>query len=201
METFSALLALCAGNSPVTGEFPAQRPVTRSFDVFFDPRLNKRLSKQSWGWWFETPSRSLWRHCNEFLGVDKALLQISEADGSMSGRYRTDCTDLKLVLGPASALCLTVFISDCFTSGINYGLNCLHSNVFYPTVLYPCSASVIRKYMCIEMRQVLLYCWSRLVSLHMHCPANLHADLHKERRLSDTDKSMSVGKCDQFILI
>ena len=36
METFSALQALCAGNSPVTGEFPAQRPVTRSFDVFFD---------------------------------------------------------------------------------------------------------------------------------------------------------------------
>ena len=45
------------------GEFPAQRPVTRRFDVFFDQRLNKRLSKQSWGWWFETPLRSLqWRH-------------------------------------------------------------------------------------------------------------------------------------------
>ena len=43
METFSALLAICAGNSPVTGEFPTQRPVTRSFDVFFDLRLNKRL--------------------------------------------------------------------------------------------------------------------------------------------------------------
>ena len=35
METFSALLAICAGNSPVPGEFPAQRPVTRSFDFFF----------------------------------------------------------------------------------------------------------------------------------------------------------------------
>ena len=45
METFSALLALCAGNSPVTGELPTQRPVTRSFNVFFDLRLNKRLSK------------------------------------------------------------------------------------------------------------------------------------------------------------
>ena len=33
METFSALLAICAGNSPVPGEFTAQRPVTRSFDV------------------------------------------------------------------------------------------------------------------------------------------------------------------------
>ena len=61
---FSALLAICAGNSPVTGEFPTQRPVTRSFDVFLDLRLNKRLSKQSWGWWFEGPSCSLWRHCN-----------------------------------------------------------------------------------------------------------------------------------------
>ena len=47
------------------GEFPTQRPVTRSFDVFFDLRLNKRLSKQPWGWWFETPSWSSWRQCNE----------------------------------------------------------------------------------------------------------------------------------------
>ena len=64
METFSALQAICAWTSPVPGEFPAQRPVTRSFDVFFDLRLNKRLSKQSWGWWFETLSCPLWRHCN-----------------------------------------------------------------------------------------------------------------------------------------
>ena len=65
METFSALLAICAGNSPGTGDFPAQRPVTRSFDVFFDLRLNKRLSKQWWGWWFETPSPPLCRHPND----------------------------------------------------------------------------------------------------------------------------------------
>ena len=55
---------LCAGNSRATGEFPAQRSVTRRFEVFFDLRLNKRFSKQSWGWWFETHSRPLWRHCN-----------------------------------------------------------------------------------------------------------------------------------------
>ena len=64
---------LC-GEFTGTGEFPAQRPVTRSFDVFFDLwrihvffdlRLNKRLSKQLWRWWFETPSWSLWRHCND----------------------------------------------------------------------------------------------------------------------------------------
>ena len=64
MDTFSVLLALCAGNSPVPGEFPAQRPATQSFDVFFDLRPNKRLSKQSWGWWFEMPLHPLWRHCN-----------------------------------------------------------------------------------------------------------------------------------------
>ena len=64
MDTFSALLAICAGNSLVTGEFPAQRPLKRSFDVFFDLRLNGRLSKQSWGWWFETPLRPLWCHTN-----------------------------------------------------------------------------------------------------------------------------------------
>ena len=56
METFSASLAIRA--------VPAQRPVTRSFDIFFDLRLNKPLSKQPWGWWFETLSHPLWRHCN-----------------------------------------------------------------------------------------------------------------------------------------
>ena len=75
METFSKLLAICAGNSLITGEFPAQRPVTLSFDVFFDLHLNKRLSKQSWGWWLETPSCSLWHHCN----VDQSL-QLNSGD-------------------------------------------------------------------------------------------------------------------------
>ena len=70
METFSVLLAFCTGNSPVTGEFPAQRPVMRNFDVFFDLRLNKGLSKQSWGWWFERLSRPLWRHCNDVASIN-----------------------------------------------------------------------------------------------------------------------------------
>ena len=68
METYSALLAICAGNSPVPGEFHAQSPLTRSFDVFFDLHLNKRLSGQSWGWWFETLLRPLWRHCDVHRG-------------------------------------------------------------------------------------------------------------------------------------
>ena len=77
METFSALLAICAGNSPVTGEFPAQRPVTRSFDVFFYLRLNKRLSKQSRGWWFETPSLPLWRHSNVYEMLIQVCLKMA----------------------------------------------------------------------------------------------------------------------------
>ena len=101
MEIFSALLAI--GNSSVTGEFPAQRPVTWSFDVFFDLFLKARFlplapsklklcsanhragyfsnlagdwlsivwayseqETENRPWWFETPSRPLWRHCNEF---------------------------------------------------------------------------------------------------------------------------------------
>ena len=66
IETFSALLALCVGNSPVIAEFPAQRPVTPNLDVFFDLRLNKRSSKQSRRRSFEMPSCSLWRHCYDF---------------------------------------------------------------------------------------------------------------------------------------
>ena len=64
METLSALLALCVGNSPATGELPSQKPVTRSFDIFFDLSLNKRLIKKSRRRWLETPSRSLSRHYN-----------------------------------------------------------------------------------------------------------------------------------------
>ena len=60
------VLALCAGNSPVAGEFPAQRAVMRNFDVFFDLRLNKQLSKQSWRWWFETQQVSE----TKYLGVN-----------------------------------------------------------------------------------------------------------------------------------
>ena len=64
METIPALLAIYAGNSPATGELPAQRPVTLSFGAFFDLHLNRRLSEHWWDWWFETSSRPLWRHCN-----------------------------------------------------------------------------------------------------------------------------------------
>ena len=76
-KLFSALLAFCAGNSPVTGEFRAQRQVTRSFDVFFDQRLNKQSSKQPWGWWFETPSLTLWRHRNDFQSISFMAVTVT----------------------------------------------------------------------------------------------------------------------------
>ena len=58
-QTLSALLAFCAGNSPVIHDFPKQRPVTRSFDVFFDLCLNKRLSIQSWRIFFSAKQDAL----------------------------------------------------------------------------------------------------------------------------------------------
>ena len=60
------------------GEFPAQRPVTRSFGVFFD--LRKRLSKPSWGWWFETLSRPLWRHCNDISYDSPSAVDVTLKD-------------------------------------------------------------------------------------------------------------------------
>ena len=80
METFSTLLALCAGNSSVTGEFPSQRPVTQSSHIFFELRLNKQLSKQLWVWWFEMSSRSLWRHCNEWM-ASRAQIAMWQKSG------------------------------------------------------------------------------------------------------------------------
>ena len=101
METFSALLAICAENSPVPGEFTAQRPVTRSFDVIFDLRLNKRLSKQWWGWWFETLSHPLWRHRNgilhcfqSFFSQLSAMAKSAEKDRKTRG-YTEDSALLK----------------------------------------------------------------------------------------------------------
>ena len=86
MEIFSALMAICAGNSPVTAEFLAQRAVMRSSDVFFDLRLNQQLNKQTCGLWFETPSRPLWPHCN------------GDGQGESNKRhsYQLRCSGIKL---------------------------------------------------------------------------------------------------------
>ena len=62
----------------VPGEFPVQRPVARNFDVFFDLRPNNLLSKQSWGWWFETPSHPLLRHRNVEKFWQKGLTNLCQ---------------------------------------------------------------------------------------------------------------------------
>ena len=99
METCSALLALCAGNSPVTGEFPAQRPLTRSFDVFFDLHLNIRLSKQLRSSWFETPLRPLWRHCNALWYISEYFALYLDADlYILISTYSTELFHLLVVL-------------------------------------------------------------------------------------------------------
>ena len=90
METASALLALCEGNSLVIGEFPAQRPLTRGFDVFFDLHPNKGLSKQSS---FETPSRSLWRQCNDVVQVSVSCWVRANGSLTIQGPYLPLFTD------------------------------------------------------------------------------------------------------------
>ena len=96
MEAFSALLAICAGNSPVPGEFPIQRPVTRSFDVFFDLRPNKPLSKQWWGWWFETPSCPLWHPRNESSKQLQKRIYVFACYMIYAHRYVTCCWKSRL---------------------------------------------------------------------------------------------------------
>ena len=75
---------LC-GESPVTGEFPEQRAVTRSFGVFFDLHPNKRLSKRSWGGWFETPLCPLGRHCNGVVPPSKSPTQNQTINTILQG--------------------------------------------------------------------------------------------------------------------
>ena len=102
METFSALLAVWTGNSPVIGEFSKQRPVTRSYHVFFDLRLNKRLSKQSCGWWLETPSHPLLRHFND----NRMLQTLSIVYLWMSSSCRQSGNN-RSVVRPSAAILFT----------------------------------------------------------------------------------------------
>ena len=91
METFSALLAFCEWN-PITGHrwITLTKPVKRTFDVFFDVHLNNWLSKQSRRRWFETPLRSLWRHCNGAQRIDYRLpLLAADLDESLRGAIFT----------------------------------------------------------------------------------------------------------------
>ena len=89
---------LC-GDFTDPGEFPAQRPVTRSFDDFLSLCLNKRVSKQSGGSLFETPSRPLWRHCNDLKNchilrspkVSCVSINVFISSNNLAYRSRNGC--------------------------------------------------------------------------------------------------------------
>ena len=115
------------------GEFPAQRPVTRSFDVFFDLRPNKPLSKQPWGWWFETPSWSLWRQCNETVLID---MEYTSTHKHIEGVFFRDDLFLNYFFLLSSIISYLTFIismnntrsTDCFCNKWNHAtLLSMHS--------------------------------------------------------------------------
>ena len=79
---------------PLCGEFTgfhSQRPVTRRFCASFDLRLNKRLSQQYRRWWFETPSRSLWRRFNAYCIPDDSsgamILYFRDSNDSTGRKF------------------------------------------------------------------------------------------------------------------
>ena len=115
-EAFSALLAICAGNSPVTGELPAQRPVMRGFDVFFDLRLNRRLSID--GWVNNGEAGVLRRHCAHYdVIVRKDRVQQITAKlwahfiWSLRRHCNRNFTITNIVINPTRAMVLHSFWS------------------------------------------------------------------------------------------
>ena len=89
---------------------PAQRPVTWSFDVFFNLRLNKRLRKQSRGWWFETPSCSLWRHCDvKHFTADDVTKWRKHFVVNITTQYISTLVGVISTSGSALVLCTFIF--------------------------------------------------------------------------------------------
>ena len=134
METFSALLAICAGNSLVTGEFHAPRPVTRNFDVSFDLLMNTRLSKQWWGWWFETPSCPLWCHCNEktMIRVCGNYVQATSPNGTNTAHCSSPSTR-------SLASLLYIFIDHDLFKDVHYNdaiMDAMASQITSLTIVY-----------------------------------------------------------------
>ena len=119
MEAFSALLALCTGNSPVSGESQSQRPVTGSFDIFFDLRLNKRLSKQPRRWRFETPSRS---SCFLYTVSDPVTTGLANGNELYKRNVFPNCRNMGPLLLTRSTL---TKCEQIITSIINRGMKLL----------------------------------------------------------------------------
>ena len=111
--------ALCAGNSPITGEFLSQRPVTRSFNVFFYLRLSKRLCKQPRRRWFEMPSGPLWRHHNGIsvtqAGSESGMLtRVWQYNAcSMHDKYHKQTRDASNIISLSISICLLYHDCNC----------------------------------------------------------------------------------------
>ena len=140
---FRATGPLC-GEFTGPGEFPTQRPVTRSFDVFFDLRLNKRLSKQPRGWWFETPSWSLWRHCNVKMSsakwwpfcstFNKLKAHSNYRLGHFSLAESHFCTVAQTIIWNIYVyLCLYVYICRCIVDIWSHRLYHQEPLLFFPS--------------------------------------------------------------------
>ena len=74
-------------NSPHKGQWRG------ALTFFLDLRLNKRLSKQSCGWWFETPSRTLWRHCNAF----SSAMHVTPAQEKAFRYYKKNSMSIEIL--------------------------------------------------------------------------------------------------------
>ena len=118
---------------PVTSGFPSLRPVTRSFEAFFDLRLSKWLSKQLRRRWLETSSRSLWCHCNVCYNLEGTPLPLKRINYLFSIiifyvtywliQYKITCT-----------LFLLLFALGNYTPPQKISINVAH--VSYSTLLY-----------------------------------------------------------------
>ena len=116
----------CEENPPVTDEFPSQRPVMRSFDIFFYLRLNKLLSKQSRRWWFETPSRSLSRHCNGLLYWYRwqSYYDITWKTFRITGPLWGESTDLRWIPLTKDQQCGALLLaSTCMSTSTNHSVS------------------------------------------------------------------------------
>ena len=137
METFSALLAIRVGNLPVTGEFPAQRPVTRSFGVFSDLSPNNRLSKQSWGWWCETHSRPLWRHSNYHVWNESGRADTEQFGLVPDSQIISDADDM-----------LITWITLTFIITLNFPTNYISISSLIPNTFHSINDTFLTYFVC-----------------------------------------------------
>ena len=147
METLSALLALCAGNSLVPDKFPSQRPVTLSFDVFFDLCLNERLSKQLRHRWFGMSSRSLWLHSNAHKNLESHFWHfVSVPSGSRNCGFLVTWFCYQLIAKPGNKTATVPWPDPSI-----FGLEMWRDISKWVLVMILSSFSVIAQFQCVTV--------------------------------------------------